>query len=412
MDKEMSKYRADFPILGQTVNDEDLVYLDNAATSQKPQAVIDAIVNYYRNDNANVHRGVHTLAERATAQFEAVRQKVARFINAPTSEEIIYTKGTTEALNWVARSYGERFVKTGDEIVISYAEHHSNLVPWQELAKRVGATLKYLELTADGAVDLAKAEATITAKTAIVAVNQASNVLGVANPLEQIAQLAHQNDAILVVDGAQGAPHMVTDVQKMGADFYAFSGHKLLAPTGIGILWGKGELLAQMAPLEFGGEMIDWVELTQSSYKKAPLKFEGGTQNIEGVIGLGAALDYLEQVGMDKITAYEQELVAYVLPKLQAIPGLKIYGPKDPKKHTGVISFNLDQIHPHDVATALDMEGIAIRAGHHCAQPLMRYLDVAATARASFYFYNTKQDADRLVEALLLTKEFFGNGTI
>ncbi|WP_301009610.1 aminotransferase class V-fold PLP-dependent enzyme, partial [Ligilactobacillus agilis] len=219
MDKEMSKYRADFPILAQTVNDEDLVYLDNAATSQKPQAVIDAIVNYYRNDNANVHRGVHTLAERATAQFEAVRQKVARFINAPTSEEIIYTKGTTEALNWVARSYGERFVKTGDEIVISYAEHHSNLVPWQELAKRVGATLKYLELTADGAVDLTKAEATITAKTAIVAVNQASNVLGVVNPLEQIAQLAHQNDAILVVDGAQGAPHMVTDVQKMGADF-------------------------------------------------------------------------------------------------------------------------------------------------------------------------------------------------
>ncbi|WP_278744231.1 cysteine desulfurase, partial [Ligilactobacillus agilis] len=374
MDKEMSKYRADFPILAQTVNDEDLVYLDNAATSQKPQAVIDAIVNYYRNDNANVHRGVHTLAERATAQFEAVRQKVARFINAPTSEEIIYTKGTTEALNWVARSYGERFVKTGDEIVISYAEHHSNLVPWQELAKRVGATLKYLELTADGAVDLTKAEATITAKTAIVAVNQASNVLGVVNPLEQIAQLAHQNDAILVVDGAQGAPHMVTDVQKMGADFYAFSGHKLLAPTGIGILWGKGELLAQMAPLEFGGEMIDWVELTQSSYKKAPLKFEGGTQNIEGVIGLGAALDYLEQVGMDKIAAYEQELVAYVLPKLQAIPGLKLYGPKDSKKHTGVISFNLDQIHPHDVATALDMEGIAIRAGHHCAQPLMRYL--------------------------------------
>ena len=412
MDKEMNKYRADFPILAQTVNDEDLVYLDNAATSQKPQAVIDAIVNYYRNDNANVHRGVHTLAERATAQFEAVRQKVAQFINAPTSEEIIYTKGTTEALNWVARSYGERFVKTGDEIVISYAEHHSNLVPWQELAKRVGATLKYLELTADGAVDLAKAEATITAKTAIVAVNQASNVLGVANPLEQIAQLAHQNSAILVVDGAQGAPHMVTDVQKMGADFYAFSGHKLLAPTGIGILWGKSELLAQMVPLEFGGKMIDWVELTQSSYKKAPLKFEGGTQNIEGVIGLGAALDYLEQVGMDKIAAYEQELVAYVLPKLQAIPGLKLYGPKDPKKHTGVISFNLDQIHPHDVATALDMEGIAIRAGHHCAQPLMRYLDVAATARASFYFYNTKQDADRLGEALLLTKEFFGNGTI
>ena len=408
----MNNYRADFPILNQRVNDEALVYLDNAATSQKPKQVIEAIVNYYQRDNANVHRGVHTLAERATAQFEAVRQKVATFINAPSSQEIVYTKGTTEALNWVARSYGDQFVKAGDEIVISYAEHHSNLVPWQQLAQRVGAKLKYLELTTDGEVDLKKAAAMITPKTKIVAVNQASNVLGIVNPIKQLAQLAHKNGAIIVVDGAQGAPHMPTDVQALGADFYAFSGHKLLAPTGIGILWGKGELLEAMSPLEFGGEMIDWVELDKSSFKKAPLKFEGGTQNIEGVVGLGAAIDYLNKVGMDKIVAKEHELVSYVLPKLQAIDGLTVYGPQDADKHTGVISFNLKGLHPHDVATALDMEGVAIRAGHHCAQPLMRYLKVAATARASFYFYNTKQDADRLVEALLATKEFFSNGSI
>jgi len=305
MVKEMNNYRADFPILNQRVNDEALVYLDNAATSQKPKQVIEAIVNYYQRDNANVHRGVHTLAERATAQFEAVRQKVATFINAPSSQEIVYTKGTTEALNWVARSYGDQFVKAGDEIVISYAEHHSNLVPWQQLAQRVGAKLKYLELTTDGEVDLEKAAATITTKTKIVAVNQASNVLGIVNPIKQLAQLAHKNGAIIVVDGAQGAPHMPTDVQALGADFYAFSGHKLLAPTGIGILWGKGELLEAMSPLEFGGEMIDWVELDKSSFKKAPLKFEGGTQNIEGVVGLGAAIDYLNKVGMDKIVAKE-----------------------------------------------------------------------------------------------------------
>ncbi|MCP0885937.1 cysteine desulfurase [Ligilactobacillus sp. WILCCON 0076] len=412
MDKRMSNYRADFPILDQQVNDEQLVYLDNAATTQKPRVVIDAITKYYYTDNANVHRGVHTLAERATEQFEGVRDKVARFINAPTREEIIYTKGTTEALNWVAAGYGKKYVKAGDEIVISCAEHHSNLVPWQQLAKRNGAILRYLDLTADGFIDLDKAQDVINDKTAIVAVNHASNVLGVVNPISKLAKMAHQHGAIMVVDGAQSTPHMPIDVQALDADFYAFSGHKLLAPTGIGILWGKSELLAAMSPLEFGGEMIDWVELQETTFKKAPLKFEGGTQNIAGVVGLGAAIDYLTRIGMNNIKGYEQELVDYVLPKLQQIEGLTIYGPPDAKKHTGVISFNLKGLHPHDVATALDMEGVAVRAGHHCAQPLMRYLNIAATARASFYFYNTKEDAQRLVDAIIATKEFFQNGTV
>ncbi|MFT8458099.1 MAG: cysteine desulfurase [Liquorilactobacillus ghanensis] len=412
MVKEMSNYRADFPILQQKVNDEPLVYLDNAATAQKPKAVVEALEYYYYHDNANVHRGVHTLAERATEQFEAVRQKVAKFINAPSSQEIVYTKGTTEALNWVAASYGATHVKAGDEIVISYMEHHSNLVPWQQLAQKTGAVLKYIDFTATGELDLNSAEQQITDKTAIVALTQASNVLGVINPIKQVAALAHQHGAIMVVDGAQSTPHIKVDVQALDADFYAFSGHKLMAPTGIGILWGKSELLADMPPLEFGGEMIDWVQLQKTTFKAAPWKFEGGTQNIAGVIGLGAAIDYLSAIGMDRIAAHERQLVDYLLPALLEIPGVTVYGPHDPAKHTGVISFNLDNLHPHDVATALDMEGVAVRAGHHCAQPLMEHLKVAATVRASLYLYNNLEDAQRLVKALKATKEFFNHGTV
>ncbi|MDN2452397.1 cysteine desulfurase [Lactobacillus sp. UCMA15818] len=413
MVKKMNKQLIeDFPILDQKVNDERLVYLDNAATTQKPRAVIEAVANYYYHDNANVHRGVHTLAERATAQFEGVRKKVAHFINAPSEQEIIYTKGTTEALNWVAASYGRTFVKPGDEIVISYMEHHSNLVPWQILAKKNGATLKYIDLLSDGQLDIESAKKQITDKTAIVSVAHASNVLGVINPVAELAKIAHKHGAIMVVDGAQSTPHMKIDVQALDIDFFAFSGHKLMAPTGIGILWGKSELLEQMPPLEFGGEMIDWVQLQETTFKKAPWKFEGGTQNIAGVVGLGAAIDYLESIGMEKIESYEKSLIASILPELLKITGLEIYGPLDPAKRTGIISFNLKGLHPHDVATALDMEGVAIRAGHHCAQPLMEYLNVAATARASFYLYNTIEDGQRLVEAIRATKEFFKNGIV
>lgn len=412
MDKKMNNYEQDFPILKQKVNDERLVYLDNAATSQKPRAVIAALTNYYYHDNANVHRGVHTLAERATEKFEEVRLKVKNFINAPSEREIIYTKGTTEGLNWVARSYGMSHLKQGDEIVISYMEHHSNLVPWQQLAQKTGAQLKYIELLADGRLDLESARQQITDKTAIVALTHVSNVLGVVNPIAQVANLAHSHGAIMVVDGAQSTPHMKIDVQSLGADFFAFSGHKMLAPTGIGILWGKSRYLNEMPPLEFGGEMIDWVQLQETTFKEIPWKFEGGTQNIAGVVGLGAAIDYLSQIGMEQIEAHEQALSAQALPALEQIKGLKIYGPLNPALRTGIISFNLEQLHPHDVATALDMEGVAVRAGHHCAQPLMKYLGVAAMARASFYLYNTEQDVEQLVKAVKATKEFFKNGTV
>ncbi|MGM0330401.1 cysteine desulfurase [Enterococcus sp. AZ084] len=406
------KIRQDFPILFQEVNDEPLVYLDNAATTQKPKQVLATMTHYYSANNANVHRGVHTLAERATHDYEAAREKVRRFLNAQETAEIIFTRGTTTSLNWVAQSYGDAFVKAGDEIVISYMEHHSNIIPWQQLAKRTGATLKYIELTEEGFLDLEHATSIITEKTKIVSVAHASNVLGVINPIQELATIVHEKGGILVVDGAQSAPHIKIDVQSLDCDFFAFSGHKMCATTGTGVLYGKRKWLEQMEPVEFGGEMIDFVGLQDSTWKELPWKFEAGTPNIAGVIALGAAIDYLESIGLAGIHQYEAELVGYVLPKLQAIEGLTIYGPKDPAHRTGVISFNLENLHPHDVATALDMEGVAVRAGHHCAQPLLKYLGVAATARASFYIYNTKADADRLVQAILATKEFFQNGTI
>ncbi|ONN43063.1 cysteine desulfurase [Enterococcus mundtii] len=406
------KIRQDFPILFQEVNDEPLVYLDNAATTQKPKQVLATMTHYYSANNANVHRGVHTLAERATHDYEAAREKVRRFLNAQETAEILFTRGTTTSLNWVAQSYGDAFVKAGDEIVISYMEHHSNIIPWQQLAKRTGATLKYIELTEEGFLDLEHATSIITEKTKIVSVAHASNVLGVINPIQELATIVHEKGGILVVDGAQSAPHIKIDVQSLDCDFFAFSGHKMCATTGTGVLYGKRKWLEQMEPVEFGGEMIDFVGLQDSTWKELPWKFEAGTPNIAGVIALGAAIDYLESIGLAGIHQYEEELVGYVLPKLQAIEGLTIYGPKDPAHRTGVISFNLENLHPHDVATALDMEGVAVRAGHHCAQPLLKYLGVAATARASFYMYNTKADADRFVQAILATKEFFQHGPI
>lgn len=408
---DAKKIRADFPVLNQMVNDEPLIYLDNAATTQKPQAVLDVLNHYYLHDNANVHRGVHTLAERATAEFEAARKKVQQFIHANSNKEIIFTKGTTDSLNIVAQSYGE-FIQPGDEIVISKMEHHANLIPWQQLAKRKQAVLRYIPLTADGHLDVQAAKTIINEKTAIVALAQVSNVLGTVNPVKEIAQLAHQHQAIMVVDGAQAVAHMPVDVQDLDCDFYCFSGHKMCGPTGIGVLYGKQALLEKMEPVAFGGEMIDFVDLYESTWTDLPWKFEPGTPNIAGAIGLGAAIDYLENIGMQTIHEYEQAIVADLLPKLQQIEGLTIYGPQNPAEHTAVIAFNLDRLHPHDVASALDMQGIAVRAGHHCAQPLIKELGCFATARASFYFYNTKEEADQLVAAILATKEFFANGAI
>lgn len=405
------KIRHQFPILFQEVNDEPLVYLDNAATTQKPIAVLDTLRHYYEHDNANVHRGVHTLAERATKDYEAAREKVRRFINAKETAETLFTRGTTTGLNWLAKSYGDLAVEAGDEIVISYMEHHSNIIPWQQLAKRKGAILKYIELTDEGCLDMNSARAQITDKTKIVSIAHVSNVLGVINPVKEVAELAHAQGAVMVVDGAQAVPHMSVDVQEIDADFYAFSGHKMCGPTGIGVLYGKRKWLEQMEPVEFGGEMIDFVHLYDSTWKELPWKFEAGTPNIAGAIALGAAIDFLEELGLDAIHQHEATLVAYVLPKLLAIEGLTVYGPQNPAEHTGVIAFNLAGLHPHDTATALDMEGIAVRAGHHCAQPLLTYLNVPATARASFYLYNTEADADRLIEAIIATKEFFQHGS-
>lgn len=411
MVKKMNELLNDFPILKQKVNDEKLVYLDNAATTQKPVQVLNKIRYYYEHDNANVHRGVHTLAQRATEQFEQVRTKAAAFIHAADPQEIVYTKGTTEGLNWVAAGYGRIHVHAGDEIVLSYMEHHSNIVPWQQLAQQVGAKIKYIKLTADGQLDLASAKEQITDQTAVVSLCHVSNVLGVVNPIKEVGQLAHQHGAVMVVDGAQAAPSIPVDVQELGVDFYTFSGHKMLAPTGIGVLWGKKQLLAAMEPLEFGGEMIADVGLYETTFKEVPYKFEGGTQNIAGVVGLGAAIDYLNEVGLANIAAYEKDLVEYVLPQLAAIEGIEVYGPRDPALRNGVISFNLAGVHPHDLASALDMDGVAVRAGHHCAQPLMNYLRQSATARASFYLYNTKSDADQFIKAVQDAKEFFLNGS-
>jgi cysteine desulfurase/selenocysteine lyase len=401
--------RSQFPILHQEVNGSPLVYLDSSATSQKPLQVIETIEKYYREINSNVHRGVHTLGTRATDAYEGAREKVRKFINAKSTQEVIFTRGTTTSINTVASSYAAANLKEGDEIVITYMEHHSNIIPWQQVAKRTGAQLKYIPLQEDGTLSLEDVRATITPNTRIVSVMQVSNVLGVINPVKEIAQIAHENGAIMVVDGAQSAPHMKIDVQDLDCDFLAFSGHKMCGPTGIGVLYGKKHLLENMEPIEFGGEMIDFVHLQESTWKELPWKFEGGTPIIAGAVGLGAAIDFLNEVGLDNIAEHEHKLVAYALEKLSAIEGMTIYGPLDAAKRAGLITFNIKDVHPHDVATVLDAEGIAVRAGHHCAQPLMRWLNASATARASFYLYNTEEDIDKLVEGLVKTKEYFSD---
>ncbi|MGE8077044.1 cysteine desulfurase [Listeria welshimeri] len=405
---DIQKIRADFPILDQEINEKPLAYLDNAATSQKPKQVIEALTHYYEFDNANVHRGVHTLAARATDAYESARVKVAKFIHAREVAEIIFTRGTTSAINLVVDSYAEANIEAGDEIVISYLEHHSNLIPWQQLAKRKGAVLKYIELEEDGTISVEQAKKTIGEKTKIVALAHVSNVLGTITPIREIAAIAHKFGAVILVDGAQAVPHMEVNVVDLDADFYAFSGHKMMAPTGIGALYGKRELLDAMEPTEFGGEMIDFVELYDSTWKELPWKFEAGTPIIGGAIALGAAIDYLAEVGLANIHAHEQALASYAIEEMSKIDGITIYGPKDASKRCGLVTFNLEGAHPHDIATILDEDGIAIRAGHHCAQPLMKWLDVSSTARASFYTYNTKEEIDALIDGLKLTKEYFG----
>ena len=401
--------RSYFPILNQEVNGHPLVYLDSAATSQKPVQVIETIEKYYREYNSNVHRGVHTLGTRATDAYEGAREKVRKFISASSIEEIIFTRGTTTALNTVAQSYAMANVTEGDEIVITPMEHHSNIIPWQQVAKKTGATLKYLPLQADGTIAIADVEKTITPATKVVSIAYVSNVLGVINPIKEIAAIAHKNGAVLVVDAAQGAPHVKIDVQDLDCDFLGFSAHKMCGPTGIGVLYGKKHLLENMEPIEFGGEMIDFVGLYESTWKELPWKFEAGTPIIAGAIGLGAAIDFLEEIGLENITEHEHKLAAYAIEKMSSINGLTIYGPQSANNRAGVITFNIEDVHPHDVATVLDAEGIAVRAGHHCAQPLMKWLNVSATARASFYLYNSEEDIDKLVEGIGKTKEYFSD---
>lgn len=398
--------RRHFPILDQEVNGHPLVYLDSAATSQKPVSVIETLDQYYRNYNSNVHRGVHTLGTKATDAYEGAREKVRRFIGAESTESIIFTRGTTTAINTVAQSYGRMNVKEGDEIVLTPMEHHANLIPWQQVAKATGAILKYIPMQPDGTLRLEDVKETITDKTKIVAFSHVSNVLGTINPAKEIISIAHQHGAIAVVDGAQAVPHMSVNVLDLEADFYAFSGHKMLAPTGIGVLYGKKELLNNMEPVETGGEMIDFVDYYDATWKELPWKFEAGTPIIAGAIGLGAAIDFLNEIGMSAVHDHEKMLAQHAMQAMSAIDDIEIYGPTE---RAGLVTFNLKDVHPHDVATVLDSEGIAVRAGHHCAQPLMKKLGVSATARASFYIYNTKEEIDALVSGLMKTKEYFGH---
>lgn len=400
--------KKEFPILDQLIHDEPLVYLDNAATTQKPQAVLEEILDYYQTDNANVHRGVHSLAERATSRYEAARERVRQFIHAKSTKEVLFTRGTTSSLNWVAQ-FAAQMLRPGDEVLISIMEHHANIIPWQQVCQATGAKLVYVYLK-DGYLDMEDLQSKLSSKTKFVSITHVSNVLGVINPIKEITRLAHQVGAIMVVDGAQSTPHIAIDVLDLDVDFFAFSGHKMLGPTGIGVLYGKEQWLLQMEPVEFGGEMIDFVYEQSATWKDLPWKFEAGTPNMAGAIGLAKAIDVLEEIGMEHVATHEQELMSYLFPKLQAMKGIEIYGPQELAQRSGVISFNVKGLHPHDVATALDYEGVAVRAGHHCAQPLLAHLGVQSTVRASFYLYNTKEDSDKLIDALEKTKEFF-NGT-
>ena len=405
---DWAKLRADFPILDQKVHGHPLIYFDNAASSQKPRAVIEALSHYYEWDNANVHRGIHELSNRATTAFEASRERVAKFINAKTHDEIIFTRGTTEGINLVAESWGGKNLKAGDKILLTEMEHHSNIVPWQLLAERTGAKLVYLPITGDeGLLDLSKLDELLTKEVKLFAFTHISNTLGTVNPVAELCERARKLGVTTLVDAAQSAGHCPLDVQAIGCDFLVFSGHKICGPTGIGVLWGRQEILNAMPPYQGGGEMILNVDYFKTTYKQAPHRFEAGTPDISGVIGLHTALDYLDAIGRDNIFKHDQELATYAYVGLAQLKGIRLFGPKTGR--AGLVSFLLNDIHAHDVVTVADQRGVALRGGHHCNQPLMKRLGVSSTARASFYFYNTKDEVDRFIEVIKEIQKFFGS---
>ena len=404
---ELASIRRDFPILRRDVNGKPLVYLDNAATSQRPVQVIAEITRFYRDSNSNIHRGVHTLSQEATQQYEDAREQVRAFINAPRVEEIIFTSGTTMSLNLVATGWARTNLERGDEVVLSEIEHHSNIVPWQMLRDERGIVLKFIPLLPDGTLDLDEARRLITGRTRLLSVTHASNALGTIVPVTELAAMAHEHGALVCIDGAQSVPHMPVDVQALGIDLLAFSGHKMLGPTGTGVLWGRHEVLDSMEPMFGGGEMILTVTLERSTWNEIPHRFEAGTPNIAGVVGLGAAVSYLTALGMERVREHEVELVDYALRRLGDVPGVTIFGPPDAQARGGVVSFDLEGVHPHDVGQVLDAHGVAIRTGHHCAQPVMAALDLPATARASFYLYNTMDEVDALAGAVEEASRFF-----
>jgi cysteine desulfurase/selenocysteine lyase len=405
---DVNKIRNEFPVLHQVVNGKPLTYLDNAATAQKPRDVLEVLSRYYQEDNANVHRGIHELSRRATVAYEGARQRVAQWLGASEAAEVIWTRGTTEAINLVAASWGMDQLNEGDEVLLTVMEHHSNIVPWQLVARRTGAKLRYIELDEEGKLILDDLDQLLTHRTRLVSMTHVSNALGTVNPVEQVIEAAHAKGALVLLDGAQAVPHMKVDVGALNVDFYAFSSHKMCGPTGTGVLWARKEILEEMSPYQGGGEMIGIVDRDESTWADVPHKFEAGTPNIAGAVGAAAAVDFMEKVGYEGVREHEAGLLRYAVDRLSDLPDLTIYGPRDLKERSGVVSFALGDAHPHDIATILDSEGVAIRAGHHCAQLVMKHLGVAATTRASFSLYNTRDDVDRLFDGLQVVQGIFG----
>jgi len=404
---DVERIRKDFPILSRRVHGNPLIYLDSAATSQKPQAVIDALSQYYSEYNANVHRGLHTLSEEATAQFEFARKRVAEWVGGVGLDELIYTKGTTESINLVAATWGEQNIQKGDRIVLSRMEHHANLIPWLRLAEKSGAEIGYIEHHSDGTLDMDSAASVIDERTKLVALTHVSNVLGTVNPVKEVVALARRFGAVILVDGAQAIPHFSVDIPALGVDFYAFSAHKMLGPTGVGFLFGRRELLESMPPYQAGGEMIRLVTYEKATWADLPQKFEAGTPNIADVIAFGSALDYLEQLGMDSVRAHDKMLVGKTLDAFRDMEWVTVYGPDNPELHVGAVSFDVEGIHPHDLSQFLDSKGVAIRAGHHCAQPLVKSLGMGSVSRASYYIYNTLEEVDTLIDSLVEARKYF-----
>lgn len=403
-------YKKDFPILNNLINDKELIYLDSAATSQKPISVINTVDNYYKQINANPHRGAYQLSINATEVYDGTRNKVRKFINADSSKEIIFTKNATEAFNLLASSYGMSFIEAGDEVVISIMEHHSNLIPWQRVCKAKGAILKFMYIGEDGIISETEYKTKITEKTKLVAVTHISNVLGTINPVKEIAEYAHTKGAVMIVDGTQSIPHRKIDVKDLDVDFFVFSGHKMLAPMGVGVLYGKEKLLLEMPPYLLGGDMVEYVYEQESTFAALPEKFEGGTQNVEAVIGLGAAIDYMNEIGYEVLQNIERDLTSYALQRLGELNFITVYGTKDLNLKSGVISFNVEGVHPHDVASIIDTYGVSIRVGNHCAQPLLRFLGINSTCRISFYLYNSKDDIDKFIESIKNVRRWLGYG--